>query len=103
MDGQGWCREWVHKQKPEILQQTILVHIDTSKISPKNINPSDSDYNADSDLSTDIYCKISENHFQATRSHLEDLNHMNSDNNDMWNPDTLFIDAMHNDSNIMWQ
>ena len=70
-------------RKAEILQQTILVHVDTSKISPKNINPSDSDYNADSDLSTDIYCKISENRFQATRSYLEDLNHMNSDNNDM--------------------
>ena len=71
--------------KAESLQQTILVHIDTSKVEfhPKNINLSDIDYNADSDLSTDIYCKISENHLQVTRSHLENLNYMNSDNNDM--------------------
>ena len=78
------------------------MHIDTSKISPKNINPSDIDYNADSELSTDIYCKISENHLQVTRLHLENLNYMNYDNNDMWT-DTLFIDAIHNDSSIMWQ
>ena len=82
-------------RKAEILQQTILVHIDTFQnwISPENINPSDLDNNADSDLSTDIYCKISENHLQVTRVHLENLNHMNSDNNDTW-PDTLFIDAI---------
>ena len=59
--------------------------------------------NADSDLSTDIYYKISETLFQVAKSHLKYLKLMNSDNNDMWNPDTLFIDAMHNDSNIMWQ
>ena len=105
VDSQGWCREWVHKQKSwDSATDNTCAHWHFQNwISPKNINPSDLDYNADSDLSKDIYCKISENRFQATRSHLEDLNHMNSDNNDMWNPDTLFIDAMHNDSNIMWQ
>ena len=73
-------------RKTEILQQTILVHIDTfSKMEfhLKNINPSDLDNNADSDLSTDIYYKISETLLQVARSHLECLNLMNSDNNDM--------------------
>ena len=91
--------------KIESLQQTFTCahwHF-KSWVSPKNSNPSDINYNADSDLSTDIYCKISENHLQVTRLHLENLNYMNSDNNDMWNPDTLFIDAIHNDSSIMWQ
>ena len=72
-------------------------------ISPENINPSDLDSNADSDLSTDIYYKISETLFQVAKSHLKYLKLMNSDKTNMWIPDTLFIDAMHNDSNIMWQ
>ena len=49
----------------------------------KNINPSDLDNNADSDLSTDIYYKISETLFRVTRSHLKYLKLMNCDNNDM--------------------
>ena len=47
-------------RKAEILQQTILVHIDTFQnwISPENINPSDLDNNADSDLSTKFTTKF---------------------------------------------
>ena len=63
----------MHKQKTEILQQAILVHIDTiskMELHLKDINPSDLDNNADSDLSTDIYYKISETLLQVARSHL---------------------------------
>ena len=55
--------------KAEILQQTILVHIDTSKVE-FYLNPSDINYNADSDLSTNIYCKISESKSQEYTSRI---------------------------------
>ena len=67
VDSQGWYREWVHNQKPEILQQTILVHIDIiieMKFHPKN----------------SISVRL--------------------DNNDMWTPYLLIIDAMHNENNL---
>ena len=67
VDSQGWGREWVHKQKPEILQQTILVHIDMifkMEFHPKNHKFSKIEDNATSELSTDTYYNISETIFK---------------------------------------
>ena len=39
VDSQGWYREWVHKQKPETLQQTDFVHMNMNnqmKTAPRN-------------------------------------------------------------------
>ena len=61
----------MHKQKPEILQQTILVHIDINSVRLED--------NATSELSTDTHYNISETIFKLQ-------NHkklVNSDNTDM--------------------
>ena len=57
----------MHKQTPEILQQTILVHIDMifkMEFHPKNREFSKIEDNATSELSTDTYYNILETLFK---------------------------------------
>ena len=78
VDSQRWCKAWVHKQ----WNWESATNIYSCILTLQKSNPSDIIYNADSDLSTNIYCKISVNNDMRTN--------------------TVLIDAIHNDCSNTW-